>query len=186
MRGLILIDGGPASGKNTLGRLLVRMFKASGDRAVLLDLDTYVEKYNPSWIWENDDLKDKDQLAARVDIAQDIDNNLQRGCVTIVIGERFLTRDDVIRFIQRLKTASSVYLYHLNIPLAVREKRLRRRGPQSIIDLAQDQKDRDAVKDWPGCVYRNINSAEVDAKNLMALIKKGKGLLTFDRQPSDF
>jgi len=181
MRRLILIDGGPASGKNTLGELLIQMFNDSGDKAVLLDLDTYVEKFNPTWIWENDDLKEKDQLNARLDIAKDIDKYLLQDYTTIIIGERFLKKDDVVRFIQRLKMTSAIYLFHLDIPFVLREKRLHQRGPHSLIDLAKDQKDRDEIKDWLGYVYKNINSAEVDARNLMTLIKKDEGEILIDR-----
>jgi len=35
---LILLDGGPACGKNTLGALLVEEFSKKGEKAVLLDL----------------------------------------------------------------------------------------------------------------------------------------------------
>lgn len=41
---LILIDGGPASGKNTLRSLLVIKLKTQKENTVLFDLDTYVEK----------------------------------------------------------------------------------------------------------------------------------------------
>ena len=177
MKRLILVDGGPASGKNTLGELLIQLFNTSGDKAVLLELDTYVEKFNPAWIWKNNDLKEKDQLNARVDIVKDIDKYLQQDYTVLVIGERFFKKVDVVHFVQKLKTTSIIYLYHLNIPFDLREKRLHQRGPHSLIDLAKDQKDRDEVKDWPGYVYRNINSAEVDARNLLALIKEGKGIL---------
>ena len=62
---LILIDGGPASGKNTLGELILYKFQELGEKTVLLDLDTYVEKLNPRWIWESDQQKESDQLNAR-------------------------------------------------------------------------------------------------------------------------
>ncbi len=186
MRKLILIDGGPASGKNTLGELLIQMFNNSGDKTILLDLDTYVEKYNPTWIWENNEIKEKDQLNARINIAEDIDKYLQQDYTVVVIGEKFLKKDEVIKFINRLKITSLIYLYHLDILFDLREERLHQRGPHSLIDLAKDQKDRDEIKDWPGYVYKNVNSVEVDARNLMELIKKEKGMLSFDRLPLDF
>lgn len=178
MKKLILIDGGPASGKNTLGELLIKIF---GDKAVLLDLDIYVEKFNPTWVWKDDKQKEKDQLNARINIAKDIDKYLQQDYEVVVIGERFLRKDDVVHFTQRLKIISPVYLYHLAVPFVLREKRLHQRGPHSLIDLAKDQKDRDEIKDWPGYVYKNINSAEVDARNLMTLIKEGKGILFLNK-----
>lgn len=177
MKKLILIDGGPASGKNTLGELLIKMFNNSGDKIVLLDLDTFVEHFNPAWIWENDAQKSKDQLNARLNIAKEIDKYLQQDYVVIVIGERFLKKDDVVNFVSRLKTTCPVYLYHLGIPFALREKRLNQRGSHSLIDLAKDQKERDEIKNWPGLVYENVNSPEVDAKNLMQLIREEKGYI---------
>jgi uridine kinase len=62
---LILIDGGPASGKNTLGDLVVKEFNNFKENAVLLDLDTYIEKFNPKWIWTDEKQKEKDQQNAR-------------------------------------------------------------------------------------------------------------------------
>lgn len=175
MKKIILIDGGPASGKNTLGELLIKMFNNSGDKSVLLDLDTFVEHFNPTWIWKNNDQKDKDQLNARLNIAKEIDKYLQQDYTVIVIGERFLRKNDVINFISRLTTTCPVYLYHLSPTFALREERLHQRGPHSLIDLAKDQKERDEIKNWLGFVYENVNSSEVDAKNLMQLIREGKG-----------
>lgn len=67
---LILIDGGPASGKNTLGTLLVEKLKTTGENVILLDLDSYVERINPSWIWSNKDQERQDQLKARENFAK--------------------------------------------------------------------------------------------------------------------
>ena len=69
---LILIDGGPASGKNTLGKLLVDQFNKNGEKAILLDLDSYVEEFNPKWIWESKEQEEKDHLNARVNFVKDI------------------------------------------------------------------------------------------------------------------
>ncbi len=176
---LILIDGGPASGKNTLGELLSDKLRKLGGRAVLLDLDAYVEKFNPKWIWDNEQEKDKDQFQARVDISKDIDKYLLGDFIIVVIGESFLSKDDVIRFVKKLKVASPVYLYHLSAPFFLRVQRLYQRGPHSLIDLEKDQKDRDAVSQWPGYVYENIHSPEVDASRLLSLIQEGNGLLNF-------
>ena len=178
---LILIDGGPASGKNTLGSLLIKKFQELDKKAVLLDLDTYVEEFNPKWTWENEDQKEKDQLNARINYSKDIDGYLKDDYAVIAIGERFLSRADIINFISRIKTTCPIYLYHLSIPFALREQRLHSRGPHSLIDLKKDQKDRDMVKNWPGCIYENINSPDVDALNLMSLIQEGKGLITTDK-----
>jgi len=175
MKKLILIDGGPASGKNTLGDLLIKMFNNAGDKSVLLDLDTFVEHFNPAWVWENEEQKNKDQFNARLNITKEIDKYLEQNSTVIVIGERFLQKDDVVKFVGKLKTICPIYLYHLSTPFSVREKRLHQRGPHSLIDLAKDQKDREKIKNWPGFVYENINSPEVDAKNLMQLIREEKG-----------
>ena len=174
---LILIDGGPASGKNTLGELLIKEFKKFGKKAVLLDLDTFVEKYNPKWIWNNENQKELDLLNARIDYSKEIDKLLCEGHSVIAIGERFLSLKDTKKFISRLKTKCVVQLYHLKVPFFLREKRLHERGPHSLIDLKKDQNDRDLVKKWPGFVYENTSTPEVDSANLMILIQKKKGLL---------
>lgn len=174
---LILIDGGPASGKNTLGNLLVRKFQEQGVKTILLDLDTYVEKINPSWVWDNDQQKEKDQLNARLNFAKDIDKYLEEDFIVITIGERFLTKDDITCFVSRLRTTCPIYLYHLSVPFVLRKQRLHQRGPHSLIDLGKDQNDRDAIKVWPGQVYENINSEHDDVENLFKLMQDGKGLI---------
>jgi len=172
---LVLIDGGPASGKNTLGELIVKKLNETNEKAVLLDLDTYVERYNPRWIWDSEQQKELDQLNARKDIAKDIDEQFRNDRTVIVIGERFLSKEDVTRFMDRLESARSVQLFHLNVPFELREQRLYERGLHSLIDLAEDQSDRDAVKVWPGYVYANTHTPEEDAGSLIELIKNREG-----------
>ena len=58
---LILIDGGPASGKNTLGSLLVQKFQKQSNKAILLDLDTFVEELNQTWIWDDKQKEKEDE-----------------------------------------------------------------------------------------------------------------------------
>ena len=174
---LILIDGGPASGKNTLGLLLSEKFNKLGNKATLLDLDTYVEQLNPKWIWENEQQKNIDQLKARENFAKDIKKYLQDDFIVIVIGERFLTKNDFSIFFNKLEIVCHVFLYHLSVSLSQRKQRLHDRGPHSLIDLEKDQKDRDEIKVWPGYIYKNINLPEEDATNLFRLIQTGKGLI---------
>ena len=45
--------------------------------AILLNLDTYVEKFNPSWVWQ-DEQKELDQQNARVNLAKDVSKYLKR------------------------------------------------------------------------------------------------------------
>src|SRR3990167_2410752 len=99
---LILIDGGPASGKNTLGTLVVENFQKLGYKAILMDLDNYVEEINPSWIWKNKQLEENDQLKARENFVKDINKYLQENYIIFVIGERFLTKEDIVVFCNRL------------------------------------------------------------------------------------
>jgi hypothetical protein len=179
---LVLIDGGPASGKNTLGELILTKFQELGEKTVLLDLDTYVEQLNPIWVWESEQQREKDQLNARLNIAKDIDRYLQEDYRVITIGERSLTKEDVSSFINRLEITPPTYLYHLSVPFKMRERRLHKRGPHSLIDLVKDQEDRDAVLDWPGFVYENKNSPEEDAVNLMNIIKQSKGLMSGNKK----
>ena len=162
MTKLILIDGGPAAGKNTLGSLLIRKFQDQGNKAILLDLDTYVEELNSTWIWIDKQKEKEDQQKARVNFAEAIDSYIQQKYVVIAIGERFLAKEDISNFIGRLKTLPShVYLYHLSVPFPLRTKRLNKRGPHSLIDLAIDQQDRDSIPKWYGFIYENVNSEEI-------------------------
>ena len=96
---LIIIDGGPASGKNTLGALLLEKFRKLGNKAVLLDLDTYVEKLNPKWVWANKKLESKDKLKARETFARDIEQYLRDSFDVIMIGEKFLSKDHLFDFL---------------------------------------------------------------------------------------
>lgn len=172
---LILLDGGPASGKSTLGKLLVNDLNAKGNKSILLDLDRYIEKYCPKWIWENPLQKKRDLASARIDFKNDINKFLQKKFDVIVIGERFLTKTDISKYTNSLKISAQIYLYHLSVPFDLRDQRLKNRGPHSLIDLEKDQKTRDAIKLWPGYVYQNINSPEIDASNLLELIMNKQG-----------
>jgi len=93
---LTLIDGGPASGKNTLGELLVQKCSEPDNKFILVDLDVYVEEINPSWIWQDKQTEKTDQLTARINFARDIDKFAQQGFNVIAIGERFLTINDIV------------------------------------------------------------------------------------------
>ncbi|MBU1322592.1 hypothetical protein KKE48_04370 [Patescibacteria group bacterium] len=174
---LILIDGGPASGKNTLGTLLVQKFQKLDNKAILLDLDVYVEEFNPSWIWKSKQKEEKDQQKARENFARDINKYLQQDFIVIVIGERFLTKEGIANFINRLIITFPIYLYHLSIPFPLRTQRLDERGPHSLIDLKKDQRERDLNIKWYGYIYKNVSSEKNDAQNLFKLIQDNQGLL---------
>jgi len=175
---LILIDGGPASGKNTLGALLVQKIITQGNKVKILDLDDFVEQINPSWIWEDKQQEKIDQQKARENFAQELDGYLHLDYFVIAIGERFLSKDDIASFIGRLNVACpDFYLYHLNPPLKIRKQRLTQRGPCSLIDLEKDQRERESNTKWYGTVYENINTPGEDARNIMKLIQNGIGLL---------
>jgi thymidylate kinase len=174
---LILLEGGPASGKNTLGTLLIEEFHKLGDKSILLDRDCYVEELNPKWVWKNERQKKKDLINASIAFAKDVNKHLQDNFVVVAIGERFLSKGDYTHFISRLKITCPIYLYHLSVPLNLRKQRLHKRGPNSIIDLEKDQKVREEVKHWIGYVYENTNVPKVDASNLMKLIQSEKGLM---------
>jgi thymidylate kinase len=131
---LILIDGGPASGKNTLGTLLKDKLKSNGEPSELLDLDTFVEEINPSWVWDDKQREKEDQSKARENIAKVVDSVLKSEGTCIVIGERLLTKEDVLTFLKRLRVICPVFLFHLSVPLKLRNKRLRARGSHSLID----------------------------------------------------
>jgi len=173
---LIILDGGPASGINTLGSLLIKLMIDQGENAILLDLDSYVETYNPKWIWDSKETEEKDQRQARMDFGESICKHLAAGLTVIAIGERILTKADLDRFMERIPVSSPLYLFHLSIPLSLRKQRLTERGPHSLIDLDKDQRDRDEIAHWPGYVYKNINTPEVDTANLLKLIQEYKGL----------
>jgi shikimate kinase len=168
---LILIDGGPASGKNTLGELIVKKIRKS----VLLDLDNYVEQLCPSWIWKDEKQKLKDLSKVRQNFIKDINKYIDQNQTVIVIGERFMTKKNIYDYINKLKKTCTVLVFHLSVPFSLREHRLNQRGPHTLIDLVKDQKDRDEIKSWPGCVYQNINTPEIDAINLTKLIRENTG-----------
>ncbi len=172
---LILLEGGPASGKNTLGELLVKKFEDIGDKAVLLDLDFYVEQCNPKWVWDSPEQKEKDQINARINFSKDINKHLEQDYNVIAIGESILTESDVKKIVSRISIACPAYLYHLSVPFELREQRLHARGHHSLIDLKKNQEDKNFVKNWPGVIYENVNTPEIDASNLISLITKGKG-----------
>jgi hypothetical protein len=175
---LIIIDGGPASGKNTLGALLVQKLEKQDHKVVLLDLDAYVEEINPSWIWEDRQKERINIQQARENFAQTIDGNLQQGFSVIAIGERFITKDDIAGFMNRLTgSCDTFHLYHLNPPFELRKKRLHQRGPCSLIDLEKDQREREANPKWYGYVYENSHSPIEDASTLLRLINNNAGLL---------
>lgn len=174
---LILIDGGPASGKNTLGEMLVADLNATGEKSIHLDHDIYVEKLCPTWVWTNDEQKEKDLSIARTNFIEDINKYLQQDFTVIAFGIRLLTLEDVAIHTDKLVIKCPAYLYHLSVPIALRRQRLDQRGPHSLIDLDKDQNDRDAITVWPGYVYQNINSPESDARELMKLIQANKGLI---------
>lgn len=146
-----------------------------GNKTILLDLDTYVEEFNPSWIWENKKQEENDQQKARMNFTKDIRKHLKENYIVIAIGERILTTNDLSVFIDKLKVTCSVYLYHLNLPLALRKQRLHKRGPHSLIDLEKDQKEREKIKTMPGYIYKNTNSPEEDASNMLQLIQNNEG-----------
>jgi len=173
---LILIDGGPASGKNTLGQILANNFNKLSEKTILIDLDSYVEKYCPTWIWNDEQQKEADLLKARTDFTNEINKFLRDNFIVIAIGDRFLTHHDVLKYTDKLMDKVPIYLYHLSVPFALRKQRLRSRGPHSLINLEKDQKDRDGIKNWPGYVYENVNSPEEDANNMLLLIQQDKGL----------
>jgi predicted kinase len=174
---LILIEGGPASGKNTLGELLVKKMSAKDDKTILLDHDTYIEEYNPKWIWDNEEQRTKDHLNAGINFYKDINMKLEAGLNVIAIGDKWMTDADIDSVVSKMNTKTKILLFHLSVPFEVRERRLHLRGPHSLIDLVKNQRDKDANKTWPGYVYNNINSPEVDAENLFSLIQQDRGLI---------
>lgn len=174
---LLLLDGGPASGKNSLGLLMVQEFKKRRIESCFLDLDTYVENLNPTWIWKDEQLKNNDLESARMNFAQDVDNYLQKDFVVIAISERFLTQADITCFLNRLTTNPPIHLFHLSVPFSLRKQRLEERGRHTLIDLDKDQQDRDSNAKWFGYVYENSNSPEQDAMNIMKLIQENYGFI---------
>jgi len=175
---LVLIDGGPASGKNTLGEILVDTFTQLGEKAILLDHDTYVEDLCPDWKWENTQQKELDLFTARQHFTAAIVEQIEKNTVIIAIGVRLFAKQDVEIYTRGISNEAQVYLFHLDVPFTLREERLRNRGPHSLINLAQDQADRDTVRFWPGYVYPNIHSPEEDAQQLFTLIQNSVGLIT--------
>ncbi len=175
---LILLEGGPASGKNTLGERLVEGFRVQGEKSVLLDHDTYVDELCPNWIWPSQQQKEKDLSKARANHLNDINKYLVERFFVLAIGGIWLTNDDVRRYTSKLEVKTSVYLFHLSIPMNIRRQRLELRGPAPPIDLDKHQEERDEISSWPGYIYHNTHTPETDASNLMRLINGGTGLVS--------
>src|SRR3989344_150940 len=173
---LIIIDGSPASGKTTLGKLLVEELGARGDKARFLDWDDYVEAVNPTWVWDNKQNEERDKGIAGASLANDTDKYLKQNFIVITVGT-FLIKRDLIRYLSNLKTNIPVYLYHLNVSLSLRRKRNHKIEYNPLLDLEKDQRERDAIKKWYGHVYENINSPKEDAKNLLKLVRNNQGHL---------
>ncbi len=174
---LILLDGGPASGKNTLGELIVAELNQQSVKAFLMDLDNDVESINPTWTWNDPRQESIDQEQARVNFARKIDSHLQQEVDVVAIGERFITKENITSFISRLTSSPKIQLFHLSVPYLLRESRLDERGPHPLIDLAKDQKDRDENTRWYGYVYENENVPTVDAQKIVELINDNQGLI---------
>jgi adenylylsulfate kinase-like enzyme len=174
---LILLEGGPVSGKNTLGEKLVEGFKMQGKKSILLDHDTYVEQLCPNWIWPNKEQQEKDLSRARVNHLHDINKYLAKKFVVLAIGGVWLTNDDVRKYTSKLEVKTPVYLFHLNTPLKIRKQREEQRGHSLMIDLEKDQKQRDEILSWPGYIYHNTKTIETDAMNLLKLISDRIGLI---------
>jgi shikimate kinase len=174
---LILLEGGPASGKNALGEKLVEGFRARGEKSVLLDHDTYVEELRPDWIWPAEEQKEKDLLRARDNHIYDINRYLAKKFIVLAIGGVWLTNDDVIKYTSKLEVKTPVYLFHLHAPLKIRKQREAQRGHSLMINLEKDQQARDKILSWPGYIYQNINTVDTDAINLMNLIDDKVGLI---------
>jgi shikimate kinase len=174
---LIFLEGGPASGKDVLGKKLVDCFRIQGEKSTLLDHDTYVEELRPTWVWLNEKSKAKDLKKVKIKYMKDINKYLANDFVVLAIGGTWLTDNDVKEYTSKLKMKTPVYLFHLNIPLNIRKQRLKQRGPAPLINLDKDQQQRDMITSWPGHIYQDINTPEIDAMNLMRLINQGIGLI---------
>ena len=156
---------------------MIQLFEKQNNKVILLDLDRCVEVFNPSWVWKDNQAKEKDLKKARVNFIDKINTHLQQDYIVIAIGERFLTKVDISNFITRLKIDSPIYLFHLTVPFSLRKDRLHKRGPHSLIDLEKDQKERDSNLKWYGYIYKNINTEQIDAQKLFQLIQNNHGLL---------
>lgn len=174
---LILLEGGPASGKSTLGEMLVTQFRERGEKSVLLDHDTYVEELRPDWTWPDEASKKKDLAIAKEKHIREINRYLAERYTVLATGGVWVTSDDVHEYTVMLAGVVSVHLFHLNVPLNVRKQRFTGRGVAPQVNMDKDQKQRDRITSWPGHVYENTRTPEKDAANLMDLIDAGTGCI---------
>jgi len=174
---LIFLEGSPASGKSTLGEKLVEGYKAMGRKAVLLDHDIYIDGLFPGWFQMSQQQKESEIIKARNKHLDDINKHLLEGFVFVAIGGIWLTNDDVTKYTNNLKVKTQVFLFHLDAPLEVQKRREVQRGHNPMIDLDQWQKERDQISSWPGYIYPNVNTPEIDAINLMKLINDERGVV---------
>ena len=174
---LILLEGGPVSGKSTLGEKIVEQFRAQGKKSVLLDHDIYVEDLCPDWTWPDEASKEYDLDRARAVHLRDINRYLAENYIVLATGGVWLTQNDVNEYTSGLEVKVPVYLFHLDIPLRLRKQRFNRRGVTPLINLDNDQWERNGIATWPGHIYHNTDTPETDALNLMKLIDAGTGLV---------
>ncbi len=176
---LILLEGSPAYGKSTLGEKLVEIFGTQGEKSVLVDHDVYIDDLFPAWIQFSQQRKEKEITKAKNKHLSDINKYLVEGFVVLAIGGIWLTDDDVNKYTSKLAVKSPVFLFHLNAPLEIRKQREEQRGHNPIIALDQVQKERDMISSWPGYVFQNISTPEIDAARLMKLIQDGEGTMRY-------
>ncbi len=83
---LILLEGSPASGKNTLGEIIVESYKAQREKVVLLDHDIYIDGLFPGWLRMSQQQKEREIIKARNKHLNEINKYLVEGFVVLAIG----------------------------------------------------------------------------------------------------
>lgn len=173
---IIILNGGVASGKTTVSKLVVKKLKKGNIDAVFIDLDDAVERLNPEFEWNSDKDRLRDWLSARKTCAIKTINNLKAGKEVIMVGP-FLTKEEISGYLRHINLKVNVFLFTLVIPLEVRLKRNNeRKFSNPTEDLIMQQKTIDKLLPKVlGQKTTNLTSPKETAEKILEFIGKNKG-----------
>jgi thymidylate kinase len=179
MKKIIMINGLIASGKNTIGELLVKHFNENGTTAEFYDIDKAVEEINPTNTWGNEEDTLKVWLQARKNYAEKANNSESE--VIVVVGP-FFSKAEIKGYIDYIDKEIPLYLFMLDTPVDIRIERNKHRSrsndPKDITDQeASYQKIKDSLY---GGMVKNDGPMEETIKQITEQIDADQGKLNRD------
>ncbi len=177
---IILINGLIASGKTTLGKLLVDEFTKKRIRASFIDIDDEVLQINSNFLWDNVVNKRKDWLKARRSAAIKANVNQRQGIITVIAGP-FFQRDEISGFVSFLKDDPVTFLFNLHLSLKVRLHRDKKRlHTNDIATLKEQEQSFELLEERYGFDINNQNSTEEALKQIQCALAEDRGKLQLD------